>query len=212
MVLWWILGAGFPIDTGDHGRCWYGHSKETPIGLWARQRDSHKSGPQSDFLLDIGYSLFLSFWHFLVNFSPGINCGTPSSTNINPVANTRFNGSSVTITCENGYQVEGTTETTFQSTCQASGLWSQQLNCVGEFVTTTLGLYGLGILLSVSLRHACLSSMFQNFVSSPVFLSHMIIFRSLHLQSTTKIPLSPFTPILSLCLCLFLFLYHACVL
>ena len=24
-----------------------GHSKETPIRLWARQRDSHKSGPQS---------------------------------------------------------------------------------------------------------------------------------------------------------------------
>ena len=35
------------IDTGDHGGCWYGHSKETPIRLWARQRDSHKSGPQS---------------------------------------------------------------------------------------------------------------------------------------------------------------------
>ena len=31
MVHWWILGAGFPIDTGDHGGCWYGHSKETPI-------------------------------------------------------------------------------------------------------------------------------------------------------------------------------------
>ena len=22
MVHWWILGAGFPIDTGDHGGCW----------------------------------------------------------------------------------------------------------------------------------------------------------------------------------------------
>ena len=87
------------------------------------------------------------------------------------------------------------TETTFQSTCQASGLWSQQLNCVGEFVTTTLGLYGVGFLLSVSFRHACLSSMFPNFVSSSVFLSRMLIFRSLHLQSTTKIPLSPFTPL-----------------
>ena len=43
MVHWWILVAGFPTDTGDHGGCWYGHSKETPIGLWARLRDSHKS-------------------------------------------------------------------------------------------------------------------------------------------------------------------------
>ena len=25
MVYWWILGAGFPIDTGDHGGCWYEH-------------------------------------------------------------------------------------------------------------------------------------------------------------------------------------------
>ena len=30
MVHWWILGAGLPIDTGDHGGCWYGHLKETP--------------------------------------------------------------------------------------------------------------------------------------------------------------------------------------
>ena len=22
MVHWWILGTGFPIDTGDHGGCW----------------------------------------------------------------------------------------------------------------------------------------------------------------------------------------------
>ena len=28
MVHWWILGAGFSIDTGDHGGCWHGHSKE----------------------------------------------------------------------------------------------------------------------------------------------------------------------------------------
>ena len=33
MVHWRILGAGSPIDTGDHGGCWYGHSKETPIRL-----------------------------------------------------------------------------------------------------------------------------------------------------------------------------------
>ena len=33
MVHWWILGAGFPIDTGDHGGCWYGHSKEIPCRL-----------------------------------------------------------------------------------------------------------------------------------------------------------------------------------
>ena len=47
MVHWWILGAGFPIDMGDHGGCRCGYSKETTIRLWARQRDSHKSGPQS---------------------------------------------------------------------------------------------------------------------------------------------------------------------
>ena len=67
-------------------------------------------------------------------FLPAIDCGSLSSTNIIPVTNTRFNGSSVLITCENGYQVEGTTETMFQSTCQANGVWNAQPNCVGEFV------------------------------------------------------------------------------
>ena len=45
MVQWWVLDAGDPIDSGDHGGCWYGHSKETPNALWACLRDSYKSGP-----------------------------------------------------------------------------------------------------------------------------------------------------------------------
>ena len=58
MVHWWILGAGFPIDTGDHGGCWYGHSKETP----ARRFGAAGSSP------DLG---FFATWRskaFVLNF------------------------------------------------------------------------------------------------------------------------------------------------
>ena len=36
-----------PIHTGDHGGCWYGHSKEHQSNCEHVLRDSHKSGPQS---------------------------------------------------------------------------------------------------------------------------------------------------------------------
>ena len=86
--------------------------------------------------LSVVYTSFLCFGLFLYFKSsfPGIDCGALSSTNIVQVTNTRFNGSSVTVTCENGYQVQGTTQRTFQATCQASGLWSELQNCVGELV------------------------------------------------------------------------------
>ena len=45
MVHWWILGAGFSNRHGRPRRMLTMDIRRTPIGLWARLRDSHKSGP-----------------------------------------------------------------------------------------------------------------------------------------------------------------------
>ena len=60
MVHWWILGAGFPIDTGDHGGCWYGHSNAF---RWASNL--------AKFYLDWGPDLCESRWraHSLIGVS-----------------------------------------------------------------------------------------------------------------------------------------------
>ena len=48
MVHWWILGAGFPIDTRETTEdVGMDIPIETPIGLWARVRELQESGPQA---------------------------------------------------------------------------------------------------------------------------------------------------------------------